>query len=147
MTVQTPIASRLADAQIAWHRPPRCERSACTRTRPCVRPQMQPMNATRQLAQYVHQSRWSDLPEPVRHEAVRAFVNWVGCACGGVSHPAFSLGAELVVHRREHRVGVGQGLRSLNPLFVIIGNDVHIRVELAVPATHWVPAHLPALGR
>lgn len=64
-----------------------------------------------------------------------------------VSHSTFSLGADLIVPRREHWVGVGHGLGTLNPLFVIIGSDVHIRVELVVPATHWVPAHLPALGR
>lgn len=43
---------------------------------------------TRQLARFVHQSQWSDLPATVQHEAVRAFVNWVGCAYGRASHPA-----------------------------------------------------------
>lgn len=63
------------------------------------------------------------------------------------SHPTFSLGTEFAVPRREHRVGVGRGPGRLNPLFVIIGRDVHIKVELVVPATHWIPAHLPAPGR
>lgn len=43
---------------------------------------------TRPLARFAHQTRWSDLPNAVQHEAVRAFVNWVGCVYGGVSHPA-----------------------------------------------------------
>lgn len=41
-----------------------------------------------QLARYVTAARWADLPKHVQHEAVRAFVNWVGCAIGGATHPA-----------------------------------------------------------
>ncbi len=36
-----------------------------------------------QLAEYVAAARPSDLPDAVRHEATRSFVNWVGCALGG----------------------------------------------------------------
>ncbi|HHW1763905.1 TPA: MmgE/PrpD family protein [Pseudomonas aeruginosa] len=43
---------------------------------------------TAQLASFVHSSQWQDLPSPVQHEATRTFVNWVGCACGGVSSQA-----------------------------------------------------------
>lgn len=43
---------------------------------------------TRKLAGYVHECHWSDLPERVRHEGRRAFLNWVGCAIGGSDHPA-----------------------------------------------------------
>ncbi len=38
---------------------------------------------TRELARYVHSSRYDALPPAVRREGVRAFVNWVGCAAGG----------------------------------------------------------------
>ena len=38
---------------------------------------------TRELARYVHPSRYDALPAAVRREGVRAFVNWVGCAAGG----------------------------------------------------------------
>ena len=38
---------------------------------------------TRELARYVHTSRYDALPTAVRREGVRAFVNWVGCAAGG----------------------------------------------------------------
>lgn len=38
---------------------------------------------TRELARYVHASRYDALPPAVRREGVRAFVNWVGCAAGG----------------------------------------------------------------
>ncbi len=83
---------------------------------------MQPMNATRQLAQYVHQSRWSDLPEPVRHEAVRAFVNWVGCAFGGATHSAVSsaLAAvrELSTSSQCSVLGSAQRLDPLNAALI-----------------------------
>ncbi len=42
---------------------------------------------TRLLATLVAQSPWQDIPPPVRHEGVRAFVNWLGCAIGGAPHP------------------------------------------------------------
>lgn len=45
-------------------------------------------NVTGRLAAFVHGALWQDVPAPVQHEAVRAFVNWVGCAHGGSSSPA-----------------------------------------------------------
>ena len=47
-----------------------------------------------QLADYVTAARPSDLPEAVRHEGVRSFVNWVGCALGGSQHPIARTAAE-----------------------------------------------------
>jgi 2-methylcitrate dehydratase PrpD len=41
---------------------------------------------TRILARYVVESKPSDVPEPVRREAVRSLLNWVGCAVGGSRH-------------------------------------------------------------
>jgi 2-methylcitrate dehydratase PrpD len=35
------------------------------------------------LAEFVRDARWTDLPDAVRREAVRTFLNWVGCAVGG----------------------------------------------------------------
>jgi 2-methylcitrate dehydratase PrpD len=35
------------------------------------------------LAEFAHDMRWQDLPDVVRRESVRAFLNWVGCAVGG----------------------------------------------------------------
>src|SRR5258708_25251870 len=39
--------------------------------------------ATRELARFVVESRWSSIPAPVSHEAKRALLNWAGCALGG----------------------------------------------------------------
>lgn len=41
---------------------------------------------TRALARFVGTSCWTDIPAHVRHEATRAFLNWVGCAHGGALH-------------------------------------------------------------
>lgn len=35
------------------------------------------------LADFIRRTRWDNLPQAVRREAVRAFVNWVGCTLGG----------------------------------------------------------------
>src|SRR5262249_60928107 len=40
-------------------------------------------DATRKLARFIIASRFEDLPGPVRHEAKRTLLNWVGCAIGG----------------------------------------------------------------
>jgi len=45
----------------------------------------------RRLAEYFVAARPDDLPEPVRREAVRSFVNIVGCALGGARHEVISL--------------------------------------------------------
>lgn len=74
---------------------------------------------TRQLARFVHASRWSGLPAPVRHEAVRAFVNWVGCAIGGAFHPAIDAALPA--------------LRALSaaPHCSVIGRDVQLDAQSA----------------
>jgi 2-methylcitrate dehydratase PrpD len=41
---------------------------------------------TRALARYVVAGRHADLPEPVRKEARRTLLNWMGCAVGGSRH-------------------------------------------------------------
>ena len=45
-----------------------------------------PTDVTRTLARYVLAVRYDDLPEPVRKEARRTLLNWVGCAVGGSRH-------------------------------------------------------------
>ncbi len=49
-------------------------------------PDDEPLDVTRRLAEYVVESKWVDVPEPARKEAVRSFFNWVGCAVGGAPH-------------------------------------------------------------
>jgi len=47
-----------------------------------------PADVTRTLARYVLNARYSDVPEPVRREARRSLLNWMGCAVGGARHEA-----------------------------------------------------------
>ena len=51
---------------------------------------------TRELANVATQSRFSALPDRVRLEAARAFLNWVGCVLGGCREPAVSIAAATV---------------------------------------------------
>jgi 2-methylcitrate dehydratase PrpD len=46
------------------------------------------MEVTRTLSRYVVDSRLADIPKPVRAEAVRSVVNWLGCAVGACHHEA-----------------------------------------------------------
>ena len=41
---------------------------------------------TRRLAAYLVDSKAESIPAPVTHEAVRTFLNWLGCALGGARH-------------------------------------------------------------
>jgi 2-methylcitrate dehydratase PrpD len=46
------------------------------------------MTPTRALASFAASSRWEDWPAPVRHETVRALVNWIGCPIWGSVDPS-----------------------------------------------------------
>ncbi len=47
--------------------------------------------ATRILARYTATSRFETLPAAVVHEALRALVNWAGCAIGASAHPTVEI--------------------------------------------------------
>ena len=44
------------------------------------------MEITRTLARFIVTPRAADVPQKVRHEAARSFLNWVGCAVGASRH-------------------------------------------------------------
>jgi 2-methylcitrate dehydratase PrpD len=44
------------------------------------------VDVTRRLAAYVVASKYDDIPAPVRKEARRTLLNWMGCAVGGSRH-------------------------------------------------------------
>jgi 2-methylcitrate dehydratase PrpD len=48
-------------------------------------------DVTRRLADYIVAARPDDLPEAVRREALRSFVNIVGCTLGGATHEVIGL--------------------------------------------------------
>jgi 2-methylcitrate dehydratase PrpD len=45
-----------------------------------------PTDVTRQLASFLVNSNWSDIPDEARYEAGRSVFNWVGCCLGGARH-------------------------------------------------------------
>ncbi len=49
------------------------------------------MSETRALADYLVSARLEDVPADVRHEALRALVNYVGCALGGAPEAAVDI--------------------------------------------------------
>jgi 2-methylcitrate dehydratase PrpD len=44
------------------------------------------MEVTRTLARFIVNHRYAEVPQKVRHEAARSFLNWVGCAVGASRH-------------------------------------------------------------
>jgi 2-methylcitrate dehydratase PrpD len=51
---------------------------------------------TTRIADYIVAARPDDLPEPVRREALRSFVNIVGCTLGGARHEAIGLADDVL---------------------------------------------------
>lgn len=43
-------------------------------------------NVTEILTDWIIDTKGSDIPDDVRYEGLRTFVNWIGCAVGGASH-------------------------------------------------------------
>lgn len=68
---------------------------------------------TRALASFAFASRFETLPEAVQGEAVRAFLNWLGCSFGGSPELA-SVRAASVLGQRRSGVAqlIGHGLLS-----------------------------------
>ena len=50
-----------------------------------------PGEITGRLTDYIVAARWSDLPAVVRREALRSFVNIMGCTIGGARHDVVDL--------------------------------------------------------
>ncbi|SAK94604.1 MmgE/Prp family protein [Caballeronia temeraria] len=93
------------------------------------------------VARYVRDTHWSDLPEVVRHEAVRAFINWVGCAYGGARH--------------EATLGALAGLKELSTSgpCSVLGHSIQIDPTsaalvngLAASANAWDDTHLSTIA-
>ncbi len=91
---------------------------------------------TRALARFVVQSKYDTLPPAIKHEGVRAFVNWVGCAAGAsredVIRRALDVLTEFNGAASTTVVGRREKLDALNAAFinsmssaVLAYNDTH----------------------
>lgn len=81
-----------------------------------------PIPLTRELASYAARARFDTLPDRIRVEASRAFLNWMGCALGGCQEPAVAIAAataaELGGAPRASIIGHGQRTDMASAAFV-----------------------------
>lgn len=84
---------------------------------------------TRLLADLVAGTRWADVPAQVRHETVRSFVNWLGCAVGGAPHPgvAAAVRAATAYAGPSSATLLGLGRRS-DPVAAALVNGISSHV-------------------
>lgn len=94
-------------------------------------------NVTAELARFIVESRWSDIPQPVRREAKRSLINHIGCALGGCRSAAvdsalavlnpFSGPREATVFGRPERIDIF-GAACLNAMSsnVLTFDDTHV---------------------
>lgn len=95
------------------------------------------VEVTRTLAEYIVGSRYSDIPEAVRTESIRTFVNWMGCVVSGSTDGAVerAMRALAPFAGPEQATVIGLGRRFdigttafLNTLsnFIHSYNDTHL---------------------
>ena len=112
---------------------------------------------TKELARFIVDSRWSGIPQEVRHEAKRALLNWLGCALGGCNDIAVdtALGAlrefagppQATVLGRRERVdilnaalinGIGSNILDFDDthLYTVIHPTVPVAAAITALAEH-----------
>ncbi len=84
---------------------------------------------TDELARFVAHSRLPDIPETVQDEAVRAIVNWLGCALGGCLDPAVDTALDALFGcsgpAQATLIGRGNRTDSLSAaLFNALGSNI-----------------------
>ena len=85
--------------------------------------------ATRMLANLVVGTRWQDVPAQVRHETVRSFVNWLGCAVGGAPHPGVAAAVRAATTYAGPSTATLLGLsRRSDPIAAALVNGVSSHV-------------------
>ncbi len=112
---------------------------------------MNPVPAvTRQLAQFLVESRWSDIPAAVRHEAKRTVMNFVGTALGGCRDvavelairalgPFFGSAQATVIGRTERPDALSVAFLNAVSANVLEFDDTHLR-SVIHPAAPVAPA-------
>jgi len=114
-------------------------------------------DVTTQLARFLVESRWEDIPAPVRHEGKRTLLNSLGAALGGCADPA--IGKALAVLRQFSGqpeatvIGYAERLDALNAAFINAAaanvfdfDDTHLPTVIH-PAAPVVPAVLALVER
>ena len=97
-----------------------------------------PPDVTRILAHFLVTSKFADIPAPVRKEAVRTFLNWVGCTVGGSRNaavenalaalsPFFGKPEATVVARKDRADILNAALLNGISSHVLDFDDTHLR--------------------
>ena len=77
---------------------------------------------TRELADFVADSRWRDVPAEVRREGIRGLLNYVGCALGGCNDEAIALAIRVLTStfgpRQAGIISRGERCDILNAAFL-----------------------------
>ncbi|WP_312793715.1 MmgE/PrpD family protein [Tianweitania sp.] len=90
---------------------------------------MQNIEVTRQLAAWVVGLNNEDIPQAVRTEGVRTFVNWLGCAVGGAHHETVDRALEAVkLFAGEKRAQVIGREERLDELHAALMNGISSHV-------------------
>src|SRR3954453_4736967 len=73
-----------------------------------------PGEITAKLTDYIVATRWSDLPENARREALRSFVNIMGCTIGGARHEGVGFADRRIGEYggAPHATVIGRGHRA-----------------------------------
>ena len=109
-------------------------------------------DVTRALARYVVSGSYDDLPLPVRKEARRTLLNWVGCAVGGSQHDTMNAAISAlapfsgppqasVLGRKERMDILHASLMNGISSHVFDFDDTHLKTVIH-PAAPVVPAIL-----
>jgi 2-methylcitrate dehydratase PrpD len=121
------------------------------------------VDVTRRLAAYVVASNYDDIPPPVRKEARRTLLNWMGCAVGGSRHETLDAAIAAlapfsgppqatVVGRRERMDVLHAALMNGISSHVFDFDDTHLKTVIhpAGPVASAILAlseHRPVSGR
>jgi 2-methylcitrate dehydratase PrpD len=92
---------------------------------------------TRELARFAVNTTFDTLPEKVRHEGVRAFANFIGCAAGGATEPVCAKMIETIgeFNGKSDSVVIGSGVK-LDALNAALLNSL-ASASLAFNDTHY----------
>jgi 2-methylcitrate dehydratase PrpD len=69
---------------------------------------------TSRITDYILAARWADLPDSVRHETLRSFVNILGCTIGGARHEVVELADSALTDYAgaPHATVIGRGHKA-----------------------------------
>ena len=88
------------------------------------------MTVTETLADFVVRNRLEDIPRDVYNEALRALVNYMGCAIGGAAEPALDIAVDaLLPFAGEGRTGILGRSETCDPLYAALFNGIGSHVH------------------